>query len=1134
MLKAPIATITVSFIIVMSTLLVVPASHGSLGELNFATASTIGDIHNSSLTAPANFTMYVPQNTYDIAVAQSSMNFFGITPHKFGLLWTFSVPENYASTVNETLHRLTASTGITFFYTERNAVVNPSLSYSYTGQDLNIPFAFTPGLLSRAYNFTWPLSHGINGTGITIGIVDAYGNPNIMYDLKAFDAVNGLPAPNLTFQYPDGQPGTYNSTWAMETSTDVEWAHALAPGAKLVLIVSTSSYTSNLQDVVSYAVSNHLANILSLSWGTPESSLPASSEQTYSQVYAQAASEGITVLAASGDNGAYSAGGGQLTVNFPASSPYVTGVGGTSLYAVNNKFQESGWGGTLNGQSYGSGGGYSTVFNTPYWQSVKGYKDTRRGVPDVALDANKYTGVYVISGGAQYIVGGTSVATPIWADVVALMEQYTGVHLQSVNPILYQIARTSLYNSSFNQILTGTNGYYQNTPYWNPVTGLGTPKVAALLNATKAILAGYGGVVVFNGTSSYNATSISADLNLTTLQGNLAMNGTTFYYEGFYLNPENYVKFGVTLNSSGENLLLMISQAGIKVTDVYSMPTGSSLNLSMFNIETTLNPSSITVSAGGIFSQTIPTFLTFYGEMYPAIGTSQIGSQTNLTVIAKGTFSAIALNNGSGPISPYFMYFQHYSELNSSTYSTIDASASSGQIQFFSSQSPEAPISPSSTNTGPYITYSQSYGAPPVLAFNLIGVTSTVQWSVNSTSLKSNTYEPTHGGVYDINATYTGSNGLSQTATREIAIPNMHMSNVSVNYSIPGNLFPGTKITTMWFYSYNYFTPGMHLPAMNGSTVGSATSPGFYGESTTFTGSENLSFSLSPMPVRVSMFVFNTNASVTVNNASVNQSGGYHYGSFMPGTTVNINVTKEGYQNLSEYFNLQPGNNLSLQAGLLPSGSNFHPVSGVVTDILYSFPVSDATISINSTVGSYTNSTGIYFLYPVTGKYDVGATAPLYDNYSTPLNITAPTQLNIRLTPAKISINPAESIKITHYFPLLFYFGFLSWTPYQGKNFSIYQLYISNNQNFLNPTIQTVGTQNTTYTFLTGLIPGNTYYVSVVLRLSNSQVFQSQVVKISYSNPVYLGINLILAGAIGFYGYIGYRVFSKKKRKIEI
>lgn len=1130
MSRATFTAISFSLIMLLGSMMVIPASSGAhenpgLNQAFILIGNTAPDSHTL-----ANFTVYIPTSSFDIAVAQNAMNQIGVTPHRFGLLWTFAVPVSVAEKVNQTLHFLTEGTGITFFYNENGTLVNPSLSYSYAGQNINIPFAFTPNVLARAYNFTWPLAHGINGSGETIGIIDAYGNPNIMYDLKAFDAVNGLPPVNLTIQYPNGIPGSYNSTWAMETSTDVEWAHALAPAARIVLLVATSSYTNELQAIVSYAVTHHLANILSLSWGTPESGLSAASQLTYSKVYSQAASEGITVLAASGDNGAYPS-GPQLSVDFPASDPNVTGVGGTSLYALNNRFQESGWGGVVNGKSYGSGGGFSTVFNTPYWQSVKGYNDSRRGVPDVAMDANKYTGVYVISGGGQFIVGGTSVATPIWADVVALIEQKTGTQLPGINPLLYQIARTPLYNSSFTQILSGTNGYYQNSPYWNPVTGLGTPKVSMLINASKDIIDGYGGIAVFNGSRSYNATSISVDLNLTPLQGRMVNNGTTYYYEGFYFNPLNFVKFGVTLNSSGESLKLVISENGTLITRTYGMPPGYSGDLSLLNLKTNIYASSLTVSASNGFTQTIPAFLNFSGEMSPVVGTEQVDSQTNLTVINAGTFSSISLSNGSGPISPGYIYFQHYDGIGSSTYSTIDASSGSGGIQFYSSSKAEIPVIGNTDSPGPEITFHQSYGYPTQLEFYISGVAGSVSWALNSTTQSSNSFIIYKSGSYTVNATYT-SNSIQQTVTRNIIIPAMHLANVSVNYTINGTNFASTQITAMWFYHYAYSNPGMQIPSLNASTVASASAPGFYGDVATFAGSQDLNFTLVPMKVNLSLFVFNANASVTFNNDTVQQSGGSHYEMLSPGKDVTINVDKEGFLSQTDKVYIEPGKNMSFQINLMPANSGFHTLSGSVSDVIYAFPIENAVVRVNSTVSSYTNSSGIYFLYPDTGKYNVSASAGLYDNFSTPLNISSSTILNIRLTPAKISVVLNESISITHYFPLLFYFGYISWTTYKGPNFSIYQVYVSSNQNFLSPTITTVASQNTSYAFLKGLIPGKDYYVSVVIRLSNSQVYQSQVVKITYSNPVYLGINLVILGAIGFYIYVGFRVFRKKKGKI--
>ena len=1128
MFRAIFAAIFVTAVLLMGSILVIPVTNGTHDYVNFAKAVPLRNGTNTNNSGRANFTVYVPDSQFDISIAQSAMNYIGINPQKSGMLWTFSVPDYLAHKVNYTLHKMTRNSGITSFFSTTQTVVKPSITYSYTGQNLNIPFAYTPNIISRAYNFTWALSHGINGSGITIGIIDAYGNPNIRYDLKAFDAVNGLPNPNLTIVYPISRPGSYNSTWAMETSTDVEWAHALAPEAKIVLLVANSAYTSDLQDVVSYAVSNHVANVLSLSWGTPESSLPINSELTYSNVYSQAASIGMTILAASGDYGAYS-GGSTLTVDFPASDPYVTGVGGTSLYSFNSEFHQSGWGGIVNGQSYGSGGGFSSLFGTPYWQSVKGYDNTMRGVPDVALDANKYTGVYVISSGGQYIVGGTSVSTPIWADVVALIEQHTGVHLSSINPLLYQIARTNLYNSSFTQILTGTNGYYSNTPYWNPVTGLGTPKVSMLINVSKEVLDGYGGVAVFNGSRSYNATGISADLNVTPQQGRMENNGTTFYYDGFFFNPSNYVKFGVTVNTTGEALRLIISQGGQSITSSYNMPPGYGGKLTLFKIGASFDASSVSVWTSGGFTKTIPVFLNFSGEMSPSVGTSQIETQTNLTVINPGNFSSVLVTNGTGWIRPSYIFFQHYSGIEPGTYPTIDASENNGQLQFFSSTESTPGSIGTLTSPGVELLYHQSYSYPTELRFYLHGTDSSVQWNVNSIPLGTDIYYAQNGGVYIVNATFTNSNQLTETITRNITVPDMHHANVSVNYTIKGKSYPGTEITSMWFYKYQYQTPDMQIPAMNSTTVANAVATGFYGVSSTFTGDSNITFRLTPIDIGVSLFVFNSNATVTFDNHTVNRIGGFYYGSVSPGRELTINVSKNGYVNQTQTLLIEPGKNISLQVDLTPVNSGSRTLTGTVSDYIFSFPIENALVKIGQNLASYTNSTGVFFLYPVAGKYNISASADMYQNFSTPLNISSSTVLNIKMIPARISVNSHESLSITHFFPLLFYFGYISWTPYKGQNFSMYQIYVSTNKNFLNPKVTTVASPGTGFTFLSGLAPGSTYYISVVLRLSNSQVYQSQVVKITYTDPVFLGVNLVIFGAIGFYIYMGYRVFRKKR-----
>lgn len=1099
----------------------------SAGLLN-ATSFSSNIRGNSTGTSNMYYTMYVPNGQFRSSAVKEELNSIGINPDISGNLWTFSASTAYAVNINNTLHNISLEFHTTYFSAETQTLAYPSVQGFGIPSSNSIPFAYTPSLISRAYNFTWALNHGINGKGQTIVIVDAYGDPNIAYDLKAFDGVNKLPVANLTVEYPYGTPGVYNSTWATETSTDVEWAHALAPGANIVLLVAVSAYTGYLQQLVSYAVQHKLGGIISLSWGTPESGLDANAVNTYNKVYEQAASQGIDVFAASGDLGA-KMGTSQLTVSFPASDPWVTGVGGTSLYVLNNEFRQYGWGGLNNGQTYGSGGGYSSFFNTPYWQNTTGYNGTMRGVPDVSMDADKYTGVYVISDGAQYTVGGTSVATPMWADVAALLRQYTNTTPPSLNPLLYQIARSPLYTSSFTEITTGSNGHYNNTLGWNPVTGLGTPKVSNLLNATRSLLGGYGGNVIFNGITDYNATSVRGNLNIALNSRDIALNGTTFYYLGFFSGNQDSVKFGVSVNSTGEQLHLEIKQDNYTVERYFSIPSGFTGNLSGFSVEVTYTGSSIEVSTSGSFHYTLPVFLNFSGSMVPIAGASQAFSETNLTVIDNAQIADIQTFNGTNWSNVTRMFFEPFSAFSTPSYSTINAAFSHKELKFFTGKNSTTSLLNGTNYIPPEIEYHIAYGYPLLGTFYIPQTQTKVSWFVNGTPITGSTYSfPVSGGSFMVNGSFVDAQNVLVNVSRNITLPGMVESNLSLNYSISGyNEVPKTTVTTMWFYNYLY-SKSMKIPTLNTTYQLGLFSRGFYPISKEMTPESNISITLAPEAVNVTIFVFNVNSSVTFNNKSIPGHWGYFYDKVLPTTSLNVTVSAPGFFDYNMTFSLEPGLNLTNQVVLLPVDLNSSMISGEVTDYLYSFPLENAVVSLKNYSGSYTNSSGGYILYATDGKYDLNATAPLYQIYSTPLNVSSNSILNIQLKPAKISLETTTPIDITHYFPLLFTLGFISWSDYKGSNFSKYQIYVSSQSDFLNPTITTVWAQNTSYTFLTGIYPGHTYYITVVLWLTNSQVYQSKVVKISYSDPVYLTVNVVLVGALGFYVYIAYRIFRKK------
>ena len=311
------------------------------------------------------------------------------------------------------------------------------LKASITPNAISPPFS--PAQIRKAYGIDQIPG---NGAGKTIAIVDAYGDANIESELQAFDAYYGLPGPPTFTIYPS--PSTsYNQEWALETALDVEWAHAMAPGANILLVVAPSDYESDLLNAVEYATSQG-ADIVSMSWGGSEFSGETALDSYFNHA-------GVTYLAASGDGGA--------EVLWPAASQYVVAVGGTTLTIRSDGTygSESAWS--------GSGGGQSAYVPKPSFQS--GLSGSYRQVPDVAFDADPGSGVRVYYSGGWWAVGGTSLSTPCWAGLYALANR-------SEAPWLYTQAATSIYSRNYHDITTGSNGIPAVTGY-DMVTGLGSP-----------------------------------------------------------------------------------------------------------------------------------------------------------------------------------------------------------------------------------------------------------------------------------------------------------------------------------------------------------------------------------------------------------------------------------------------------------------------------------------------------------------------------------------------------------------------------------------------------------------------------------------------------------------------------------
>ena len=424
---------------------------------------------------------------------------------------------------------------------------------------------FTPQAIQSAYNLGPLYQDNLNGAGETIAIVDAYGSDTIAHDLHVFDsafglqpmcgeegvtcasgmptfsqlAIQGSPATKAPPSKSNGTGQENKAAWALEVSLDVETSHAIAPMANILLVTTPTAETLGVQgfpdmmNAEQYVIDHHLANVISQSFAAAEDSFgSAQSLQNLRHAYISAAQNGVTVLGSSGDNGTANTmkqppkNPRPITVpsvEWPASDPLVTGVGGTYLCTdptattneprtitagppakcVANPTQaEVGW--TF------SGGGFSHVFDRPAYQDNPPPGSTAigsmRGVPDVGFQASAGSGalVYVslppdgqssnvVCNGAPcstgwYDIGGTSLSCPQWAGIVAIADQVHGSGLGLINPKLYAIgANPTEYANDFYDVVTGNNTVdpsvpgYPATTGWDPVTGLGTPNAANLV-----------------------------------------------------------------------------------------------------------------------------------------------------------------------------------------------------------------------------------------------------------------------------------------------------------------------------------------------------------------------------------------------------------------------------------------------------------------------------------------------------------------------------------------------------------------------------------------------------------------------------------------------------------------------------
>ncbi len=337
--------------------------------------------------------------------------------------------------------------------------------------------SYTPPQLAELYNFP----PGLDGSNQCIAIIELGGGYKAK-DISTYFKGLKLTQPKVTAISVDGARNQPGSDADGEVVLDIEVAGGIAPKSKLAVYFAPNSDKGFL-DAINAAVHDKInkPTVISISWGAAEKEWTSQAMQAMDQAIQAAAAVGVTVFVAAGDDGSKDNETDNMAhADFPASSPYATGCGGTRLDASS----ETTWNA---GPGSATGGGISDFFPLPSWQSNANVPPSTnpggkvgRGIPDVAGDADPNTGYIILLNGQNDVFGGTSAVAPLWAGLIALINQKLGKPVGYLNPLLYnQLANSG----ALRDITVGNNGAYNAGPGWDPCTGLGTPDGTKLLQA---------------------------------------------------------------------------------------------------------------------------------------------------------------------------------------------------------------------------------------------------------------------------------------------------------------------------------------------------------------------------------------------------------------------------------------------------------------------------------------------------------------------------------------------------------------------------------------------------------------------------------------------------------------------------
>lgn len=355
--------------------------------------------------------------------------------------------------------------------------------------------SFTPPQVAQIYDFPSDL----DGSNECIALIEL-GGGYLDQDLATYSQRLNLPAPQIVSvsvdrgkNSPTGDPNSADG----EVALDIQVVASVAPKARIAVYFAPNTDRGFL-DAITQAIhdTTNAPSVISISWGSPEANWTSQSIQAMDRAFQTAATLGVTVCCAAGDNGSSDGmADGRAHADFPASSPNVLGCGGTRLEATQNQStralvweDEVVWNDTAIGGG-STGGGISDAFGLPTWQTnahvPASVNDNHvgRGIPDISGNADSQTGYQIYVDGQDVTFGGTSAVAPLWAGLIALLNQKRGHPIGFLNPLLYQHYQSLVQSNALRSITSGNNGRYSAGPGWNACTGLGTPNGKQLLAA---------------------------------------------------------------------------------------------------------------------------------------------------------------------------------------------------------------------------------------------------------------------------------------------------------------------------------------------------------------------------------------------------------------------------------------------------------------------------------------------------------------------------------------------------------------------------------------------------------------------------------------------------------------------------